>query len=294
MRKIIHIIIILSTATVLVAQSTTDTIKKWEIGTVTSLTVSQAHYKYWTTGGENTFGINGLFNLHLNYQHKRHSFRNNLDMGYGVQKIGEEEYRKTEDKLDLSFKYGYKTINKFYLTGLFSFKTQFYGGFEYDAKNEPTQISGYLAPAYLISSVGVDYLKNKYFSIYTSPLTEKITIVNNSFLNSQSAFGVDSAQIFRNELGAFLRLEYQKEAWENVTINSKLDLFSNYSHNPQNIDLNFNILVAMKVNKYLTVNITAELVYDDDIKILIDKDTGKKGPRLQVKETLGVGLLFNI
>ena len=48
-----------------------------------------------------------------------------------------------------------------------------------------------------------------------------------------------------------------------------------------------------KVNKFLTVNISTQLIYDDDIKILIDPDTGHKGPRLQVKEVLGVGLMFN-
>ncbi len=234
-----------------------------------------------------------MLNAHANYRYKKHSWKNTFETAYGTQKFGELDFRKTEDKIDFASKYGYKAINKFYYTGLYNIKTQFYDGFEYDENNEATKISGFLAPAYMLYSVGIDYLQSEHFAIYTSPATGKLTIVNDPFLSSQSAFGLDSGAVYRNEVGAYMKFEYQKEAWKNVTIYSKLYLFSNYLNNPQNIDVNFNILISMKVNKYLTVNITNELIYDDDIKILVDKETGHKGPRLQVKETMGIGLSFN-
>jgi len=46
----------------------------------------------------------------------------------------------------------------------------------------------------------------------------------------------------------------------------------------------------MKINKFLTANITTNLLYDDDIMIK-DAD-GNIGPRVQFKEILGVGLTF--
>lgn len=293
MKRIILLLLLLVIANLTFAQSTPDTTKRWTTGAVTCLTIGQTHLKYWTAGGDNSFTINALLNTHANYKYKKHSWKNTFESSYGSQKAGELDFKKTEDKIDFASKYGYKAINKFYYTGLYNFKTQFYDGFEYDENNESTKISDFLAPAYMLYSVGIDYLQSDYFNIYTSPATGKLTIVNDKFLSSQSAFGVDSGAVFRNEIGAYIKFEFQKEVWENVTINSKLDLFSNYLHNPQNLDMNFNILISLKVNKFLTVNITNDLIYDDDINILVDKETGHKGPRLQVKENMGVGLSFN-
>ena len=265
----------------------------WDIGGVVSMTASNVYLKYWSAGGDNSLGINSLLNIHANYLKDKISWQNTFDAAYGTQRIGKQDYRKTDDKIDFSSKFGLKTINKFYFTTLYSFKTQFNKGWEYNDNNERALISDFLAPGYMLYSVGIDYLPNEHFSIYTSPLTGKTTIVNLDSLANLSAFGVDSAQNFRHELGAYIKFEFNKEVFKNVTFTSKLDFFSNYKVNPQNIDINFDLLVAMKVNKFLTVNISTQLIYDDDIKILIDPDTGHKGPRLQVKEVLGVGLMFN-
>lgn len=45
------------------------------------------------------------------------------------------------------------------------------------------------------------------------------------------------------------------------------------------------------INKWFSTTLTTNLVYDDDVKIA-QKD-GTKGPRVQFKEILGVGLQFN-
>ena len=290
--KYIIIVIFISISTNIFAQSNPDT-TYWDIGGIVSLTGSQVHLKYWTAGGDNSLGMNSLFSIHANYLKNKISWKNSFETTFGTQRIGKQDYRKIDDKIDFSSKFGYKAINKFYYTGLFSFKTQYFEGFEYDDDNNRTKISDFLAPGYLLYSAGIDYLPSEYFSIYTSPLTGKTTIVNNDSLASVAAFGVDTAQTFRHEFGAYIKFEFSKEVWENVTITSKLDFFSNYQENPQNIDVNFDLLLAMKINKYLTVNLTTQLIYDDDIKILIDPDTGHKGSRLQVKEVLGVGLMIN-
>ena len=81
-----------------------------------------------------------------------------------------------------------------------------------------------------------------------------------------------------------------------ATFQSKLDLFSNYLDKPQNIDVNWENLIDLKVNRLISVSIFTHLVYDDDIDIITDDSaTGNpvnKGPRVQFKETLGVGLAF--
>ena len=85
---------------------------------------------------------------------------------------------------------------------------------------------------------------------------------------------------------------------ENISIQTNLDLFSNYLHNPGNIDVNWEVLLSMKVNKFFSATISTDMIYDDDIKIAEDKnhngiiDIGEKGPRLQFKEVLAVGIAY--
>ena len=84
-----------------------------------------------------------------------------------------------------------------------------------------------------------------------------------------------------------------KKLTDDFTLNTKLVLFSNYINNPQNIDVNLNILATYKITKYISVNFQAQAIYDDDILILVDENTGRKGKRLQIKEIIGIGLSYN-
>jgi hypothetical protein len=85
---------------------------------------------------------------------------------------------------------------------------------------------------------------------------------------------------------------------ENITFQTNLDLFSNYLHNPENIDVNWETLLSMKVNTFISATVSTHLIYDDDIKIAIDdNDNGiitsnETHPRLQFKEVLAIGLAY--
>lgn len=85
---------------------------------------------------------------------------------------------------------------------------------------------------------------------------------------------------------------------KNVKLTTTLGLFSNYLENPQNIDINWDLLVLMKVNKYITVSLNTNLIYDDDITITQDKDgdglNEVNGPRTQFKEILAVGFSYKL
>ena len=74
---------------------------------------------------------------------------------------------------------------------------------------------------------------------------------------------------------------------KNVSFTTKIDLFSNYLKDPQNIDVNWENILALKVNKYISINVNTQLVYDADVKI----NNGKA--KVQFKEILGVGISYN-
>jgi hypothetical protein len=286
---------------------TADSLEGWKKGGIITLNLSQISLTNWAAGGQNAFSVNGLINLFANYKKNKNIWSNSLDIGYGVLKQGkDEDFIKTDDKIDLLSKYGREAVKNWYYAALFNFKTQMTAGYNYP--NDSVKISDLFAPAYILGSLGMDYKPNDDFSTYISPLTSKITIVTDQNLANQGAFGVNPAEYdgmvlisegekVRFELGGYLRMEYRKELMENITVLTKLDLFSNYLDKPQNIDVGWETLITMKVNKYISATLNTHLIFDYDIKF--DEDTDGDGinddkvEKVQFKEVLGIGLSYN-
>jgi Protein of unknown function (DUF3078) len=277
-----------------------DTLMGWKKGGVFGINLAQTSLTNWAAGGQNSFAINGIFSAFANYKQGKSAWDNSLDLGYGLLKQGKENYRKTDDKVDFLSKYGREAFRNFYYSALFNFKTQMAGGFNYP--DATTKISNRFAPAYVLLALGMDYKPNPNFSAFIAPVTAKITIVNDEDLSEIGAFGVTPGEKIKSEFGGYLRAIYTKndfknEILKNVAFTTKVDFFSNYAKNPQNIDVSWETLIALKVNKFLSVNFNTHLLYDDDIKIPIDRDgddiLDEPGSRTQFKEILGVGISYN-
>jgi len=292
--KSIFFLTIFTTCTVLLQaqENAQDTVKVWKIGGTGSLNFSQVAFQNWAAGGENSYSLSGLVSMHANYTKDRLSWENALDMGYGIVRQAGRGVRKSNDKLEMMSKFGYKTTSNWYYSGAFTFKTQFEKGYKYNEEEGiKQQISDFMAPAYTLLSAGMDYKPNDAFSLMISPVTGKTTFVLDDSLSSRGAFGVKKGKNVRNEFGGFVKISYNKDIWENVTLNTKLDLFSNYLKEPQNVDINWDILISMKVNEYLSANINTQLIYDDNINY-VNKKGEIMGPRIQFKEVFGAGLSY--
>ena len=154
----------------------------------------------------------------------------------------------------------------------------------------------------------MDFQTDKGFSCFFSPSTIKITVVGNQELADIGAFGVQKAikdengkiivegENTRTEFGGYIRAYYKKEIVKNINVNSKLELYANYLDSPLFVDVNWEMLVAFKVNKFISASLSTQLIYDHDI--LINKDTNGDGntdisePAIQFKEVFGIGLAY--
>ena len=300
MKRITTIVIAVAIAGSTMAQSSAPVDTSWKKGGMGSINFNQVALSNWAAGGENSMSGAAFLSLFANYAKDRLSWDNQLDLAYGLLKSGDAKVRKNEDKIDLNSKVGYKVSanSKFYYTFLFNFKSQFANGYDY--KNDTLlkyPISKFLAPGYLLYSIGIDYKPDDAFSLYLSPLTGRTIIVNDDMLSQAGAFGVDPGKKSLTQLGAYLRAMYKKDVFTNVNFQTKLELFSNYLDNPQNIAVNHEILIAMKVNKFITANIGTQMIYDDIIPVTVIKETSgvkedKTVPRLQFKEVFGIGLSY--
>ncbi len=285
----------------------TDTIEGWKKGGTVSLNLSQVSLNNWSAGGQNSISTNGLISLFANRKKGSGLWENNLDIGYGTIKQGENKnWWKTDDKIDFISKYGQKASKKWYYAGLINFKTQMTEGFNYP--DDSTKISDFLSPAYLLVAVGMDYKPSDNLTAFISPLTAKTTFVNDQSLADAGAFGMESVTYdtsgnmltsgknIRKEIGGYLRVFYKHDIMKNISFQTKIDLFSNYIENPQNIDVSWEVLLSMKVNKYISATISTHLLYDDDIDITLEADNAGKplkvGTRTQFKEVLAVGFSY--
>lgn len=285
MKKIALTIMAVMTSLGLFAQEGRDT-SYWKRNGDFTLNFSQVSFSNWAAGGKNSVSGVALYNYAANYLKDRLAWDNSLNLGYGLLKEGSGSMIKSEDKLEFSSKAGYKMApeSKWFYSGLLNFRTQFANGYKYpDTDNK---ISTLFAPAYLSFALGADYKPSDKFSLFLSPLGSKFTFVMDDELSSIGAFGVDRGKKFRAEMGGTLKSELKMPLMTNVDMVTALGLFSNYLHNPQNIDVNWDFRINMKINKYLSANLITNMIYDDDIAI------DGKNSLVQFKQLFGAGFSY--
>jgi len=291
----------------LLRKQNNDTVEFWKTGGVTALNFSQTSLTNWAAGGQSSLAGSTMINLFAYYKKGKSRWDNTLDFGYGLLKQADKKRAwKTDDKIELLLKYGQKAFDSWYYAVLLNFKTQISPGYNYP--NDSVKISSFFAPAYLIGAIGADYKPNDKFNIFITPVTERFTFVYDQELANSGAFGVNPAvydstgkilkkgKNLRTEFGGYLRMLYKRNLMENITFQTKLDLFSNYLKDAQNVDVNWENLISLKVNKYISATVSTQLVYDDNVMIVDGKNpdgTDKTGPRTQFKEVLGVGFSYN-
>jgi hypothetical protein len=284
-----------------------DTAKAWSIGGVISVNGQQVSLTNWSAGGNNSISVAGLVNVFAKYRKGKSTWDNNLELGYGVINQGNnKKWWKNDDKIQFSSKFGHELKKSWYATALADFRTQFTNGYNYP--NDSVYISKFMAPGYALAAVGFDYKPDAKFSAFLAPITGKFTFVNDDSLARTGSFGVqkeirdpnNGGKITQNylrhreELGAYLKVQYKTNVMENITFQTVLELFSNYLHNPQNVDVNWSTLTTFKVNKFISATLATQLIYDDDIKVLRSSgdQKGTFGPDIQFKQVMAVGFTY--
>lgn len=259
----------------------------WRRGGNYNLNLAQGSLSNWAAGGDDfSLTLTSYLNLFSFYKEGKHSWDNTLDFNFGYVNTTSLGGRKNDDRLDVLSKYGYALDSVWYLSALANFRSQLARGYTYP-ENVKTFSSAFLSPAYLLASLGMDYKPGPSFSFFLSPITTRWVIVKSDSLAAKGLYGVDSGSHSKVEFGAFASANYIKEISKSVQYRGRLDLFSNYQHNPQNIDLFMTNVLSVKISRVLSANWNLDFIYDDDVRIF-----GKEGKSaaLQVKSLVGAGL----
>lgn len=282
----------------------------WTEDNKISFQISEVGFSNWNGGGANSISALIGIDVERSYKDKNFKWDNLLIARAGANKQSEQEIRKTEDQLEIDSKAGFKfrkNTNWYYL-GRINFKTQFFNGFNFP--NTSDIISQFMAPGYLLSGFGVEHkIKDKNFYMYLSPITYKSTFVLDQDLANEGAFGVKEAirdedgmilkegEKLRIETGILINNEYKRELFENVNMESRLSLYTDYINNFGNIDVDWEVNFSFGVNDFIKATFGSHIRYDDDVKIRIEQENGdvvQGGSRVQWKQQLGVGVLIEL
>ncbi len=269
----------------------------WTKGVHSSLSFAQISLSNWSAGGQNSMSFNSYFNSFINYKSpdERFTWENSLDLGYGL--INQEHRRtvKSDDKIDFSTKMGLRASEFWQYSSLINFKTQWAKGFK--SPGDTLKISNFMAPAYLNISIGMDHRFDEQLRFYLSPLAGRVTYVLDDDLSAAGAFGVEQGENKKYEFGGFIRVQFNATLMENITVSSRLELFSNYLDKPQNMDVNSDTRINMQITRFIAANLQIQMMYDESSKIRVDT-TGDGaldttiGPRVQLKQVFGLGLSY--
>lgn len=277
----------------------------WTLKSTFGLNGSQSSFVNWAAGGRNNITILGFIDASAHYSKGNWKWGNDMGIALGGLKyidVG-DRLQKTDDRIDLSSNVGLKMKDKWYFSFLGGFRTQFIDG--YNFPDDSTRVSKFMAPGYLSLALGIDFSPSDKFTLFISPLSTKMTFVQDRTLADQGAYGVDPAEYdlttgqllkagskYRFELGAYLKAKYDATIAKNIELKTKIELFSNYLDNPENIDVNAEAIFNFKVNSWFNASLNWNLIYDDDIDIRDSK--GNVGPRTQFKSVIGLGISYTL
>lgn len=277
----------------------------WKISGIITFNASATGLVNWAAGGNNNINMVAAGNVSFLYKNGPFAWDSNIDTDFGESYVenSKHAWQKTNDKLNLSTKFGWEMAKSWYLTALGSFKTQYAYGYDY-SQDELSPISQIMTPSYTDLSVGIDWKPNSIFTIYVSPIAGRITTATNDQLR-EKYFGIDYYNKFlvdgictRNyqaEFGASLKAGVNYDAIENLKIISTVTVFTPYSAKPH-IDLDWDFSISYQFLKVLNVSLGTQLKYYD--RVLFDKldDAGNviaQGPRVQFKTILGLGIGYS-
>lgn len=292
MKRIYIVMLFAALATITYAQTDDKGYQEgaWGLKGVTGLNMSQTAMANWSAGGENSIAGNAYLNASLTHKKGNWLWVTNMVLDYGLSKTKSQGMRKSSDKIGLSTQLGYSTDNVWFYTLMGDLNTQFAKGYDYPDKEH--QISNFFAPAYSNIALGMEWRPKSNYSLLLSPVSTKMTFVTDDYLSDLGAFGVDPGDHFKIEGGAFVKARAELPVMENVNLITTADFFTPYSKDFGNIDVNWDVLISMKINKVLSATINTTLKYDNDVKTFDDNGV-KKGAKVQFKEVLGIGLAYN-
>ncbi|MEN7548346.1 DUF3078 domain-containing protein [Rapidithrix thailandica] len=273
-----------------VAQEQEEETKNWKTIHKFTFDLTQAAFSdNWKGGGVSNVALASRYNLKAGYKEGNFSWDNEVDLRYGLIKNKGEDMRKSEDLIFIDSKVGHKLSKAWSLFVGLNFQTQFAKGYKFEEVNGEevkNQVSEFLAPGFLTTSIGFEYKPVDYFFVRLSPFAPRTTFVLDTTLYKNGVpknYGVPIGDKVELEwLALNIVADFDKEIAKNLNLKWKYQLFSEYENfDFETVDHRLDLTLSAQVNKFIRTSISGIVLYDND------QDSG-----VQFGQSLALGLIF--
>jgi len=245
----------------------------WRLLGTGTVGFTQTTLSNWAKGGESSLSMLLISRYIANYSKKNIRWENAAEFRLGIFKSKTRGIEKNDDKLEFQSRIGLSAFKKWYYSFESNFRTQIARGYKFPDKVNP--ISDFMAPAYLTFSIGMDFKPNKRFSLFLSPLTSKTTFVLDTALINPSHFGLEPGKRRLWEEGAIVKMNWHYPIIENITYDTRAEIFNNYLYPFQKFNLDWEQTLVMQVTQHIGTRIMTQVIYDYNVKFPITDDAGK-------------------
>lgn len=261
-----------------------DTVKHWSVIGKQSVMINQAAFSNWVGGGANNVGWLAALDYNLTYEKDKDLWENIILLNYGQNDTKGVGVRKTQDVINISTNYGRKFSKGWYFSVGAGLLSQFSAGYEDGNNPDAKKISNFMAPGYLNVGMGITYRPNDNINVTLRPSNARWAFVLDKELQVAGTYGLkadgDSSILQYGFLGTAY---YKVKLMENINMTNTASVFSNYLDHPERLVLAYGMVLNLKVNKFISSNITVDLMYDHN-----------QIQKTQLKQTLGVGFAYTL
>ncbi|MEA3462994.1 MAG: DUF3078 domain-containing protein, partial [Bacteroidota bacterium] len=272
----------------------------YKIGSVFSM--NQTYLSNWSKGGESSFStmIDLLGEATYNNKDANTQWINTMRINFGTLSTKENGFRKNNDLFEINSKFNRNAWGKIGMSASFYMKNQLAKGYNYP--NDSVVVSRFLNPASLTVGLGFEYKPFKGTTINVAPLSYKNTFVLDTAMIDQTKHGIEEGKMTKQEMGAQIVLNNKVTPFKDLTLENRLRLFSNYLNNPQNVDVDWELILDQKINWFFSIRLNLHLIYDDDVlftvldsegmPVILPDGSEKEVAKTQFKEFIGLSLQF--
>ena len=194
---------------------------KWTHNLQTGLNITQSSFsENWKGGGISSISYGGFLNVLSKYQGKIWSINSDLQLQLGFLNNGKQT-TKNADRIFYDLKAGRKIAKHWDLFVSSNFQTQFQEGYLYGKRSDggDSLVSLFMAPAYLTSSLGLEYKPVPYFWARLGIGTLRQTFVLDETLSAKKAYGlVNAGDKIRNQAIVQAVFSYDKDVLNNINL----------------------------------------------------------------------------
>jgi hypothetical protein len=249
--------------------------KYWDFGFLSAFILNQTYLSNWTKGGESSLSAMMDIQLDATYNNKDANTQwiNAVRMKFGTIMTQEKGFRKNHDALEINSKFNRNAWGKIGMSASLYMKHQLAKGYNYP--NDSIPISKFLNPGTMTLGLGFEYKPAKEITFNVAPLSYKTTFVLDTANINQTLHGIDKNARAKREMGTQIVVSSKVTPFESMEITNNLRLFSNYLKKPQNIDVDWELIVD-----------------ENNQPVLLPDGTEKKVADMQFKEFIGLSLQF--